>query len=233
MPVVQLSDVVKSYGHGPEAVRALDGLSLVVESGERLAITGPSGSGKSTLLNLVAGLDVPTSGRILVNGCDLAGLSDRELCALRLREIGFVFQSFNLFPALTVAENVAWPLEFSGVPRARIASRVELLLAQVGVAQHARRRPGELSGGEQQRVAIARALVNAPSLVLADEPTGNLDSRTGQVILDLLEDLNRRHGVTILLVTHRIDAAGWGSRTVEVCDGRIVREERPARCSAS
>ncbi len=183
---------------------------------------GPSGSGKSTLLNLMAGLDVPHGGQILLEGQDLARMSDRALSNLRLREIGFVFQSFNLFPALTVWDNVAWPLEFAGVKRARLRAQVEDVLRRVGLADRHARRPGELSGGEQQRAAIARALVNEPSIILADEPTGSLDSQTGDSILALLSGLNREHGVSIVMVTHRSDAACWSDRTIELRDGRIA-----------
>jgi ABC-type lipoprotein export system ATPase subunit len=226
--VIELQDVTKTYGADGQTFRALDGVSVVIEPGEFVSILGPSGSGKSTLLNMMAGLDAPTTGEVLVKGLDLARMSDAALSDLRLREIGFVFQSFNLFPALTVADNVAWPLEFAGVKRARIRAAVREALASVGVAGRETRRPGELSGGEQQRVAIARALVNRPSIILADEPTGNLDSRTGDSILDLLKDLNERDGVTVIMVTHRNDAVSWGSRTIEMRDGRIRSAEREA-----
>ena len=226
--VIELQDVTKTYGADGQTFRALDGVSVVIEPGEFVSILGPSGSGKSTLLNMMAGLDAPTTGEVLVKGLDLARMSDAALSDLRLREIGFVFQSFNLFPALTVADNVAWPLEFAGVKRARIRAAVREALASVGMAGRETRRPGELSGGEQQRVAIARALVNRPSIILADEPTGNLDSRTGDSILDLLKDLNERDGVTVIMVTHRNDAVSWGSRTIEMRDGRIRSAEREA-----
>ena len=220
--LIELRNVTKVYGSGPGAFRALDGVSVIVERGEFLSVIGPSGSGKSTLLNLMAGLDVPDGGQILLNGQDLARMSDEALSNLRLREIGFVFQSFNLFPALTVWDNVAWPLEFAGVKRARLRAQVEEVLRRVGVADRHARRPGELSGGEQQRAAIARALVNEPSIILADEPTGSLDSQTGDSILALLTGLNREHGVSIVMVTHRSDAARWSDRTIELRDGRIA-----------
>ncbi len=177
---------------------------------------------------MMAGLDAPTAGHVFVEGRDLARMSDAALSDLRLRTIGFVFQSFNLFPALTVADNVAWPLEFAGVKRARIRAAVHEALASVGMAEREARRPAELSGGEQQRVAIARALINRPSIILADEPTGNLDSRTGDAILDLLSDLNERDGVTVVMVTHRSDAVSWGDRTIEMRDGRIRADQREA-----
>jgi len=220
--LIELRNVTKVYGSGPGAFGALDGVSVIVERGEFLSVIGPSGSGKSTLLNLMAGLDVPDGGQILLNGQDLARMSDRALSNLRLREIGFVFQSFNLFPALTVWDNVAWPLEFAGVKRARLRAQVEDVLRRVGLADRHARRPGELSGGEQQRAAIARALVNEPSIILADEPTGSLDSQTGDSILALLSGLNREHGVSIVMVTHRSDAARWSDRTIELRDGRIA-----------
>jgi putative ABC transport system ATP-binding protein len=226
--LIELRNVTKVYGSGPGAFGALDGVSVIVERGEFLSVIGPSGSGKSTLLNLMAGLDVPDGGQILLNGQDLARMSDEALSNLRLREIGFVFQSFNLFPALTVWDNVAWPLEFAGVKRARLRAQVEDVLRRVGLADRHARRPGELSGGEQQRAAIARALVNEPSIILADEPTGNLDSQTGDSILALLSELNRDHRVTVVLVTHRSDAACWSDRTIELRDGRIAREVRAA-----
>ena len=220
--LIELRNVTKVYGSGPGAFGALDGVSVIVERGEFLCVIGPSGSGKSTLLNLMAGLDVPDGGQILLNGQDLARMSDRALSNLRLREIGFVFQSFNLFPALTVWDNVAWPLEFAGVKRARLRAQVEDVLRRVGLADRHARRPGELSGGEQQRAAIARALVNEPSIILADEPTGSLDSQTGDSILALLSGLNREHGVSIVMVTHRSDATRWSDRTIELRDGRIA-----------
>ena len=220
--LIELRNVTKVYGSGPGAFGALDGVSVIVERGEFLSVIGPSGSGKSTLLNLMAGLDVPDGGQILLEGQDLARMSDRALSNLRLREIGFVFQSFNLFPALTVWDNVAWPLEFAGVKRARLRAVVEDVLRRVGLADRDARRPGELSGGEQQRAAIARALVNEPSIILADEPTGSLDSQTGDSILALLSGLNREHGVSIVMVTHRSDAACWSDRTIELRDGRIA-----------
>ena len=220
--LIELRNVTKVYGSGPGAFGALDGVSVIVERGEFLSVIGPSGSGKSTLLNLMAGLDVPDGGQILLEGQDLARMSDRALSNLRLREIGFVFQSFNLFPALTVWDNVAWPLEFAGVKRARLRAQVEDVLRRVGLADRHARRPGELSGGEQQRAAIARALVNEPSIILADEPTGSLDSQTGDSILALLSGLNREHGVSIVMVTHRSDAERWSDRTIDLRDGRIA-----------
>jgi len=214
--------VSKRYGGGAAAVTDV---SLVVEAGDFLSVMGPSGSGKTTLLNLLAGLDRPSTGRILIAGQNLAELGVDALSDLRLRRIGFVFQSFNLLPSFTVEENVAWPLEFLGEGRRTAARRAAAQLERVGLDDgQGKRRPAELSGGEQQRVALARALVAEPALLVADEPTGNLDSRTGQTILDLLDTLHRDRGLTIILVTHSPAAAAYAERTVELLDGRIVRD---------
>ena len=222
---VVLERVSKCYASGPQTACALTDISLEVPAGEFLAVMGPSGSGKTTMLNLIAGIDTPSSGRVAVGGHNLASLSDDARSDLRLQQIGFVFQTFNLFPTFTVEENVAWPLEFLGMGGRAALARAAAVLNQVGVQVAARkRRPGDLSGGEQQRVAIARALVIRPRLVLADEPTGNLDSRTGQAILDLLRELNRATQLTVILVTHSPVAASYGHRVVELRDGRIVRE---------
>jgi len=224
---VALEAVSKRYDAGPEPVAALREVSLRIPAGEFVAILGPSGSGKSTVLNLIAGLDSPSAGRVLIGGRDLAHLRDNARSDIRLREIGFVFQSFNLFPTFTAEENVAWPLEFLGVGWREARRRAREALARVALPPAvARRRPAELSGGEQQRVAIARALVTEPRLVLADEPTGNLDSETGQTILALLRELNAERHLTVVLVTHSALAASHAQRTVELRDGRIVREAR-------
>jgi len=227
---IRLERVNKRYGTGAQIITAIEGVTLRVPPGEFVSIMGPSGCGKSTLLNLIAGIDIPTSGRIVVTGAELAHLSDDERSDLRLQRIGFVFQSFNLFPTFTIEENVAWPLEFLGVRWRHARQRAAEALEQVGVDLAAlQRRPAELSGGEQQRVAIARALVTEPELLLADEPTGNLDSRTGQAILDLLSRLNRQRELTVVMVTHSTFAATYGHRTVELRDGRVVREVRAGR----
>ena len=224
---IRLDRVSKLYGRGAQAVPAVNEISLLVPPGEFVSIMGPSGCGKSTLLNLIAGLDTPTSGHVFVAGQDIARLSDDARSDLRLQHIGFVFQSFNLFPTFTIEENVGWPLEFLGVRWRHARQRAAAALEQVGVDLSARdRRPAELSGGEQQRVAVARALVTEPELLLADEPTGNLDSRTGQAILDLLRRLNVDRDLTVILVTHSTFAATYGHRTVELRDGRVVREAK-------
>jgi putative ABC transport system ATP-binding protein len=219
---ISLVHLTKRY---PRSGAVINDLNLTVAPGEFVSLMGPSGSGKSTLLNLIAGLDTPTIGQILVAGSDLAELSDDARSDLRLRHIGIVFQSFNLFPSFTAEENVLWPLEFLGERRRTARERVRAALQQVDLAADAfSRRPLELSGGEQQRVAIARALVTKPDLLLADEPTGNLDSATGQVILDLLRRLNRERQLTVVMVTHNMFAAAYGHRTLELRDGAIVRE---------
>jgi putative ABC transport system ATP-binding protein len=230
MPAVRLKKVNKHYGTDTRGVTAVVDVTLDVPCGEFLSIMGPSGCGKSTLLNLVAGLDTPTSGEVTVAGHDLSNMNDNQRSDLRLRNIGFVFQTFNLFPTFTVEENVAWPLEFLGMRWKHARARAGEVLEQVGVEREAhQRRPAELSGGEQQRVAVARALVTKPILLLADEPTGNLDSRTGQSILDLLRRLNVDRDLTVIMVTHSAFAATYGHRTVELRDGRVVHEVRAPR----
>jgi len=229
---IRLSGVSKSYGTGAQASRALANLDLEVRKGSFVSLMGPSGSGKTTLLNLIAGLDAPDSGEVVLEGINLGTLADHELADLRLHRIGFIFQAFNLIPALTVEENVGLFLEFAGRSKADVRRMTGEALQQVGVTGRERRYPGELSGGEQQRVAIARAIVGRPSILLADEPTGNLDSHTGQVILDMLAALNRSAGVTVLMVTHNLFAAMYGERTLEMQDGRIIRDVRvPERTS--
>ena len=225
-PAIRLSAVSKAYGAGPQASQALANLDLEVRRGAFVSLMGPSGSGKTTLLNLIAGLDMPDTGEVVVEGIRLDGLADHELADLRLQKIGFIFQAFNLIPALTVEENVGLFLEFAGRSKADVRRMTADALKQVGVSGRDRRYPGELSGGEQQRVAIARAIVGHPSILLADEPTGNLDSHTGQMILDMLAALNRSAGVTVLMVTHNLFAAMYGERTLEMQDGRIIRDVR-------
>jgi len=222
---IVLEHVTKEYGRGAQAVSALSDVSLLILRGEFVSVMGPSGSGKSTFLHLAAGLDTPTAGRVVLDGHDLAALSDDARSDLRLAHVGMIFQSFNLFATFTAEENVMWPLEFLGRRRAEARARAGIALDHVGIARAAwTRRPAELSGGEQQRLAIARALVTGPILLLADEPTGNLDSRTGQVILELLRRLNQTERLTVVLVTHSSVAATYGDRTIELQDGRIVRD---------
>jgi putative ABC transport system ATP-binding protein len=222
MPVVEVHEAVKEYTSGAQSIRALDGVSLSIQPGELLCITGPSGSGKSTLLHLLGGLDRPTAGRILAGGRDLAALSDEELTSFRRYEVGFVFQFFNLLPTLSAWENVAVPRLLDGQRLARSRDEAAALLEQVGLGERIDHRPAELSGGEMQRVAIARALINSPSLVLADEPTGNLDSRSGDVVLNLLRASAVGDGRALVLVTHDEHIAAVADRVVELGDGRVV-----------
>jgi len=224
-PAVILEHVSKRFGTGTRSVAALTDLSLRIPPGQYLSVMGQSGSGKSTLLNLIAGLDAPTSGRVVVDGQELWALTENARSDLRLWHIGIVFQSFNLFPNLTVEENVSWRLEFQGIGARKARAMASRVLEEVAIEPGARRRlPAELSGGEQQRVAIARALVTEPRLFLADEPTGNLDSRTGEAILNLLRQLNRERSLTVVMVTHSAYAATYGHRTVELRDGQVERD---------
>ena len=220
--MIEIKDLVMRLPVGGREVTILDGVSLEVPSGQFLALTGPSGSGKSTLLGLVAGLDQPVAGSVRVAGVDLAGLDEDGLARLRLTTIGYVFQSFLLLPTLTALENVAIPLELAGA--ADPAGRARALLAEVGLAARARYYPAQLSGGEQQRVALARAFANPPPLLLADEPTGNLDSATGSEIIALLVEHHRRRGATLVLVTHDPALAAHAERVVELRDGRVVAD---------
>ncbi|MFC0845594.1 MULTISPECIES: ABC transporter ATP-binding protein [Streptomyces] len=221
-PMVRVEDLRRSYGEGAAAVHALRGVSFEVPRGELVALKGRSGSGKTTLLNLVGGLDRPDGGRITVDSTDLADLGEEGLLALRRDRIGFIFQSFGLIPILSAAENVGVPMRLRKAdPRERDA-RVELLLALVGLGDHAQQRPGELSGGQQQRVAIARALANRPALLIADEPTGQLDAETGLAVMELLRAVVRSEGVTALVATHDTQLLGLADRVLELSDGRII-----------
>jgi putative ABC transport system ATP-binding protein len=222
IPVVQTEGLTKVYGQGPAAVTALDAVSLRVVPGEFVAVMGPSGCGKSTLLHLIGGLDLPTSGRVLFDGQDLSGLADVRLTELRRREIGFVFQFFNLIPVLNAVENAALPLILDGTKQGEAQRRAAEWLQRVGLPDRHGHRPDQLSGGEQQRVAIARALVTEPALVLADEPTGNLDTHAGDEIATLLRHVSDQWQRTILMVTHDPRVAAYADRTVFLQDGRIV-----------
>ncbi|HET6850164.1 MAG TPA: ABC transporter ATP-binding protein [Gaiellales bacterium] len=224
--VVRARDLIKVYGEGRASVRALDGVDLDVAHGEFSAIMGPSGSGKSTLLHMLGGLDAPTSGSVRIGGVELGGLGDRELTLLRRRRMGFIFQFFNLLPTLTAEENVAFPLLLAGESPHRYQERIDSLLDLVGLVERRHHLPQELSGGEQQRVAVARALVSEPEIVLADEPTGNLDSATGEDVLAIMRRSCGELGQTIVMVTHDPTAAGIADRTLFMRDGMIVHEGR-------
>src|ERR1700680_1365320 len=230
--MIQLTNVSKSYGDNG-AVQALHNWSLTVEQGERVAVMGPSGSGKSTLLNLACGLDVPTSGSVKVEGVELSGLTDDARTRLRREKIGMIFQTFNLLPTLTALENAALPLRLQGLRRRETEERATAMLERVGLTVRAHHRPDELSGGERQRVAIARVLVFRPPILLGDEPTGNLDSTTGEEILRLLADLHREYNTTVLLVTHNDLAAAFCDRILTLRDGQFVKEVRTGRIGTS
>jgi putative ABC transport system ATP-binding protein len=222
--MIELSNITKSYHMGEVEITVLSGISLKVQSGELLAIMGPSGSGKSTLMNIIGCLDRPTSGAYHFEGREISTLSDDELASVRNGKIGFVFQTFNLLPRFSALKNVEVPLIYSGVSARLRSERAVPLLQKVGLADRMTHKPTELSGGQQQRVAIARALVNNPPLLLADEPTGNLDSRSGSEILDILTGLNLQ-GVTILIVTHDRDVAARCRRVINLKDGQIISDQ--------
>ncbi len=218
----ELRDVSRRYGDGDTAVVAVDGVTLDIDEGEFVVIAGPSGSGKTTLLQLLGGLDRATSGSVLFEGRDLGTVGDRELAELRLGTLGFIFQQFNLVPTLTARQNVEAALAPRGLPGRERIEAARSLLVSVGLGARAAHLPSQLSGGEQQRVAIARALANEPRVLLADEPTGNLDSATGSELIDLLRRLNAERGLTIVLITHDTEIAASAPRTVRMADGRIV-----------
>ncbi|MQY12907.1 ABC transporter ATP-binding protein YtrE [Streptomyces sp. RB5] len=222
--MVVVEDVRRTYGSGDTAVHALRGVSFTVRRGELVALKGRSGSGKTTLLNLVGGLDTPDGGRIALDGTELAGLGESGLLELRRDRIGFVFQSFGLIPILTAAENVGVPMRLRRTDPHERDERVRMLLALVGLDDHMEQRPGELSGGQQQRVAIARALANKPALIIADEPTGQLDADTGHAVMELLRAVVRSEGVTAVVATHDAALLDLADRVLELVDGQIVEE---------
>jgi putative ABC transport system ATP-binding protein len=222
MALYSLDGVAKFFQRGPTTIRALDGVDLEIEAGEFVTLEGPSGSGKTTLLQLLGALDRPSAGRVLFEGSDLAALPDRELAGLRLRSFGFVFQQFNLIPTLTAVENVEAKLAPTGVRNPDLRNRALALLDEVGLAGRAIHLPAHMSGGEQQRVAIARALSVEPRVVLADEPTGNLDSTTGGEIIELLANMAAEHGATVIVATHDVGLAERAPRRISMRDGRLI-----------
>jgi len=227
MPVIETRDLWKTYVMGDEEIHALRGVSIQIERGEYVAIMGPSGSGKSTLMNLIGCLDTPTRGSYFLNGKLVSEMNDNELARIRNQEIGFVFQTFNLLPRASALQNVELPLVYAGVPSSDRLVRAKEALERVELAQRMSHKPNELSGGQRQRVAIARALVNKPSILLADEPTGNLDSKTGTEIMTLFARLHEA-GNTIVLVTHEADVAAFAHRTISLRDGQVEKDVRRA-----
>ena len=227
MALIETVDLWKTYVMGAEEIHALRGVSIQIERGEYVAVMGPSGSGKSTLMNLIGCLDTPSKGSYLLNGKQVGQMNDNELARIRNEEIGFVFQTFNLLPRATALHNVELPLVYAGVPAKDRQERARQALEKVELADRMMHRPNELSGGQRQRVAIARALVNNPSILLADEPTGNLDSKTGQEIMGVFERLHKT-GNTIVLVTHEADVAAFAYRTIQIRDGQVENDVRRA-----
>lgn len=225
-PLIALRDVTKIYGHGEAEVRALDGVHLAIDQGEFAAVMGPSGSGKSTAMNIIGCLDQPTTGAYLFNGVGVGGLDRKQRALLRRNYLGFVFQGFNLLARTSAVENVELPLIYRGMRHAERRPLAMEALERVGLQGRARHTPGELSGGQQQRVAIARAIVTAPSVLLADEPTGNLDTKTSHEIMELLVDLNRSQKITVLMVTHEPEMVEYAGRVVHFLDGRIASDSR-------
>lgn len=228
MDTIKLEEIDMVYQVGTEEVRALDGISMKIDHNEYVAIMGPSGSGKSTLMNILGCLDTPTSGRYDLKGLDVSDMRDNELAEIRNREIGFVFQTFNLLPRASAFHNVELPLIYAGIPSTRRREMAEEALISVGLRDRMTHKPNELSGGQRQRVAVARALVTGPSIILADEPTGNLDSKTGEEIMSLFDEIHRR-GNTIILVTHEEEIAGHAGRIVRLLDGRIASDTAKSR----
>jgi len=226
MAIVQVKDLKKEYEQGDIIVPALQGVTLAIDEGEFTALMGPSGSGKTTLLNLIGGLDAPTAGHVLVDGTDLATVGGSGRSKMRLQRLGFVFQAYNLIPVLSAYENAEFVLLLRGVPEKERRERVMRVLEEVGLEGMEKRRPSELSGGQQQRVAVARAIVGEPALVLADEPTANLDSKTGDELLDTMRDLNRRLGITFLFATHDPKVMERATRVVRLVDGKVAEDIR-------
>lgn len=224
--IVELRGLDKHYQQGELQVKAIDNVSLTIEKRDFAALCGPSGSGKTSILNLIGGLDSATSGKVLLEGMDLSALSNGELAEVRKNRVGFVFQSYNLIPVMTAYENAAFVLELQDIKPAMIRARVMKALADVGLAGMEERRPDQMSGGQQQRVAIARAIVTSPAIVLADEPTANVDSKTAELLLDLMEKLNRDQGVTFLFSTHDQHVIDRAKRIIHILDGQVESDER-------
>lgn len=224
--IIQMEELSREYEMGGTKINALDGVNLEIERGEYVSIVGPSGSGKTTLFNLIGGLDRPTQGVVYIDGVDISKLDAYELAWLRCRKLGYIFQTFNLIPVLTATENVALPTVFAGVPRDEGLKRAEKILTSVGLGERLHHKPSELSAGQQQRVAIARAMANDPAIILADEPTGNLDLNTGMEIIDLLHGLNKSRGMTLIAATHDLKMIKASDRIVWMRDGKIEKIER-------
>lgn len=224
--IIELEDLMRHYEMGGVKIRALDGVDLQISRGEYLSIVGPSGSGKTTLFNLVGGLDRPSQGKVYIDGVDISKLDAYELAWLRCRKIGYIFQTFNLIQVLTALENVALPTVFAGLPRDEGLEKAQKLLSNVGLGDRVDHRPTELSAGQQQRVAIARAMANDPAIILADEPTGNLDLNTGMEIIDLLHGLNKTRGMTLIAATHDLKMIKASNRIVWMRDGKIEKIEK-------
>ncbi len=226
MNVIEIKDLVKIYSNNVMEVTAVDNVNLTIEKGEFTAIVGPSGSGKTTLLNMIGGLDQATSGRILVDGIDVSTLNSKQLVDFRLHNIGFVFQSYNLIPVLTASENVSFIMEMQGLDKATIQSRTTEILTEVGLGDRMESRPNQMSGGQQQRVAVARAMASRPKFIIADEPTANLDSKTTEKLLDIMEELNEKENITFLFSTHDQRVVNKARRIIVLEDGKIVKDEK-------
>jgi putative ABC transport system ATP-binding protein len=224
--IIELEDLARHYEMGGVMIRAIDGVDLQIGRGEYLSLVGPSGSGKTTLFNMIGGLDRPSQGKVYIDGVDISKLDAYELAWLRCRKIGYIFQTFNLIHVLSAVENVALPTVFAGVPRDEGLEKAEKLLASVGLKERLSHRPSELSAGQQQRVALARAIVNEPAIILADEPTGNLDLNTGMEIIDLLHGINKTRGMTLIAATHDLKMIKASDRIVWLRDGKIEKIER-------
>ena len=226
MNVIEIKDLVKIYTNTAMEVRAVDNVNLTIEKGEFTAIVGPSGSGKTTLLNMIGGLDQATSGQILVDGIDIATLNAKQLVDFRLHNIGFVFQSYNLIPVLSASENVSFIMEMQGLDKATIQSRTTEILTEVGLGDRMESRPNQMSGGQQQRVAVARAMASRPKFIIADEPTANLDSKTTEKLLEIMQELNEKENITFLFSTHDQRVVNKARRVIVLEDGKIVKDEK-------